>query len=84
MACPIYVRSGDRRIGTEIYYPIPLHMQECFANLPDSSTALPHSETAAKETIALPIYPDLSDEQRAYVANMVLEVIDELKPGDLS
>jgi dTDP-4-amino-4,6-dideoxygalactose transaminase len=61
------------RIGTEIYYPLPLHRQECFAYLGYPAEACPVSARAAEEVIALPIYPELSDEQLEYVAERAMK-----------
>jgi dTDP-4-amino-4,6-dideoxygalactose transaminase len=60
-------------IGTEIYYPVSLHEQECFRYLGYAAKDMPHSYTASKETLALPIYPELSDEQRGHVVKSIAE-----------
>jgi dTDP-4-amino-4,6-dideoxygalactose transaminase len=64
---------ADHRIGTAVYYPVPLHMQDCFADLNTSERSLPVSETAAEQVLALPIFPGLSDEQRLSVIRCVRE-----------
>jgi len=67
---------ASRWIASAIYYPIPLHLQECFAYLEVEKGALPHAERAARETIALPIYPELSREQTEFVVRAIREFFD--------
>jgi len=58
-------------VGSKIYYPIPLHLQKCFEHLGYKKGDLPESEAAANETFALPCYPELTDEQQAYVVDRI-------------
>jgi dTDP-4-amino-4,6-dideoxygalactose transaminase len=62
-------------IGCEIYYPVPFHKQECFADVPSSKNAFPHSDFAAQTILALPIYPELTEEMQTYVVETIRSFI---------
>ncbi|MAY74483.1 MAG: transcriptional regulator [Phycisphaerae bacterium] len=72
---PLREHLRSVNIGHEVYYPVPLHRQACYADLGIAEGSLPESEWAAKETLALPIYPELTAEQRSRVAQVIVEFV---------
>lgn len=64
---------NERRISTAIYYPLPLHMQKCFAYLGYKEGDFPESEKAAREVLALPIYPELTSDQQDFIVTSIAE-----------
>lgn len=64
---------ADRDIATEIYYPVPFHLQDCFADLGYREGEMPQAELAAQTTLALPVYPELSRDMQEYVVDTIRE-----------
>ncbi len=67
----------DHDIGSEVYYPVPLHLQDCFSSLGYKRGDLPEAEKAAAECLSLPVYPELTDDQVSYVADTVLDFVTD-------
>jgi dTDP-4-amino-4,6-dideoxygalactose transaminase len=64
----------DAGVGSAIYYPLSLHLQTCFKDLGGKEGDFPASEQASREVLALPIYPELPEEQVKYVATTLRSI----------
>ena len=64
---------GDRGVGSEVYYPLSLHQQKCFTYLGYREGDLPESERAAREVLALPIFPEITEAEQSYVVETIAE-----------
>jgi dTDP-4-amino-4,6-dideoxygalactose transaminase len=65
----------ENEIGNEIYYPVPFHMQQCFANLNHKKGDFPEAEKASETSLAIPVYPELSKEQQEFVVQKIKEFV---------
>lgn len=71
-------RLSEAKIGTEVYYPLALHQQECYEGLELFGLTHSAAERASRETIAIPIYPDLTQAQKEYVMETLLSIVSSL------
>lgn len=71
----LMAQLAQKQVQTEIYYPLPLHLQKCFAGLGYVEGSLPHAEAAAREVLALPCYPELPSDARTHVAETLLSAV---------
>lgn len=71
----VKARLAERGVGSAVFYPIPLHLQDCFVGLGYHEGDLPESERAAREVLALPVFPEMTEEEIERVASAVSEAV---------
>jgi dTDP-4-amino-4,6-dideoxygalactose transaminase len=69
------VHLGARRVGTEVYYPVPFHRQPCFADVPSAAGAFPEADAAAASSLALPIFGELTADQQRHVVTSIADFL---------
>ena len=74
----VRTRLADAKIGTEVYYPLALHQQKCYQDIDQFGLDLSQAERASNETIAIPIYPDLTQSQKEYLMETLLRIVQSL------
>lgn len=75
---------ADLNVGSEVYYPVPLHQQECFAYLNCDPASLPETEKAAAEVLSIPIFPELTEQEQRYVVDCLAKVLGVSSDGEVS
>ena len=67
---------AEMNVGSEVYYPVPLHQQECFASLKDNNVDLVETDRAAEEVLSLPIFPELTVDEQAYAVDCLAQILE--------
>ena len=67
---------AEMNVGSEVYYPVPLHQQECFASLKENNLDLIETDRAAEEVLSLPIFPELTADEQEYAVNCLAKILD--------
>ncbi len=79
---PLMAYLKEHKIGCEIYYPVPMHLQTCFTNLGYGLGGFPVSEQAAAQSLAIPIYPELTEAQQRVVVNAIVAFGNTIHTND--